>query len=168
MIRRSLITAVAGFAAVVAVVVGVGYALPQAHVAARTVTFGSPIEQVYSAITNVENYPAWRTDVSRVDVLSHEPLRWREHAGGDAITFEVAESNPPRLLRVRIADPDLPFGGTWSYELQPEGSGTRLTITERGEVYNPIFRFMSRFVFGHTVTIDRYLEGLETHLAAAR
>ena len=33
-------------------------------------------------------------------------------------------------------------------------------ITENGEVYNPLFRFMSRFVFGHTATIDKYLEDL--------
>jgi hypothetical protein len=33
-------------------------------------------------------------------------------------------------------------------------------ITEDGEVYNPIFRFMSRFVFGHTHTMDAYLRAL--------
>ena len=48
----------------------------------------------------------------------------------------------------------------------PEGSGTRLTITERGEVYNPVFRFMSRFVFGHTASLDRFAESLRAHLSA--
>ena len=33
-------------------------------------------------------------------------------------------------------------------------------ITEDGEVYHPLYRFMSRFVFGHTTTIDRYLTDL--------
>jgi hypothetical protein len=50
--------------------------------------------------------------------------------------------------------------GTWTFEFVPEGDGTRLTITERGEVYNPIFRFMSRFVFGHTATMDAFVENL--------
>jgi hypothetical protein len=66
---------------------------------------------------------------------------------------------------VRIADPDLPFGGTWTYELKQEESGTRVTITERGEVYNPIFRFMSRFVFSHTATLERYLAALRARAA---
>jgi hypothetical protein len=50
--------------------------------------------------------------------------------------------------------------GTWTFEFVPDGGGTRLTITERGEVYNPNFRFMSRFVFGHTATMDAFFESL--------
>ncbi len=42
-----------------------------------------------------------------------------------------------------------------------DNTGTRLTITENGEVYNPIFRFMSRFVFGHTATMDQFLSDLK-------
>jgi len=40
----------------------------------------------------------------------------------------------------------------------PEGGGTRLTITEDGEVYNPVYHVVSRFVIGHTRSLDRYLE----------
>ncbi len=55
----------------------------------------------------------------------------------------------------------MPFGGTWTYVLVPDVAGTRLTITEDGEVYNPLFRFLSRFVFSQTATIDTYLRHLE-------
>ena len=61
---------------------------------------------------------------------------------------------------MKIADPDLPFGGTWTYELKPSGSGTRVTITEDGEVYNPIFRFMSHVFFSQSATIETYLKSL--------
>jgi hypothetical protein len=61
----------------------------------------------------------------------------------------------------RIADPSLPFGGRWIYDLASDGSGTALTITEEGEVYNPVFRFVSRFIMGHTRTIDRYIADLQ-------
>ena len=67
-------------------------------------------------------------------------------------------------LVTRIADTGLAFGGSWTFALQPAASGTRLSITENGEVYNPLFRVMSRFVFGHTATIDRYLGDLQKHL----
>ncbi len=30
-----------------------------------------------------------------------------------------------------------------------------LTVTENGEVDNPLFRFLSRYVFGHTGTMDK-------------
>jgi hypothetical protein len=75
--------------------------------------------------------------------------------------YEVVESTPPQRLVVRIADPDLPFGGTWTYELTSQGTGTGLVITERGEVYNPIVRFVARFVFSHIATIRKYLAALQ-------
>ena len=87
-----------------------------------------------------------------------DPPRWVEHGSNGDIAFESVERDPPRRLVTRIADRSLPFGGTWTYELTPAGSGTRLRITEHGEVFNPVFRFMSRFVFGHTATIDRFLK----------
>jgi Polyketide cyclase / dehydrase and lipid transport len=166
MLRRAVLLIVAVVAALAAGVIGVGYALPQNHVASRTISLSASPDDVFAAIWNVDRYPNWRKDVQRVDVLSLEPLRWRELSGGDAITFEVAESRRPELHTVRIADPDLPFGGTWTYALTPDGSGTRLAITERGEVYNPVFRFLSRFVFGHTASIDRFADALRAHLSA--
>jgi hypothetical protein len=59
-----------------------------------------------------------------------------------------------------IADPSLPFGGRWVYELEPTPSGgTRVTVTEEGEVYNPIFRVVSRFM-DQSATIKEYLTDL--------
>jgi hypothetical protein len=64
----------------------------------------------------------------------------------------------------RIADPKLPFGGSWTYEVSAAGSGTELNITENGEVYNPLFRFVSRFIMGHTATIEKYQRDLAARL----
>ena len=69
-----------------------------------------------------------------------------EHAGGKLVT--------------EIADAHLPFGGTWTYEFAPTATGTTLRITERGEVKNVIFRFVARFVLGHTATMETYLRDL--------
>ncbi|MDX6709125.1 MAG: hypothetical protein QOH96_141 [Blastocatellia bacterium] len=67
-------------------------------------------------------------------------------------------------LVTHIADKNLPFGGTWTYEIVPNNRSTILTITEHGEVYNPVFRFISRFVIGHTAQIDKYFDSLGTRL----
>ena len=67
--------------------------------------------------------------------------------------MEVEHARPPSPFVTRIADPDQPFGGT-DFDIAPDAGGTRLTITERGEVYNPIFRFMARVVFGYTGTME--------------
>ena len=57
----------------------------------------------------------------------------------------------------------LGFSGQWTYSFAPENGGTRVTIREDGEVSNVIFRFMSRYVFGQTATIDSYLTSLAKH-----
>lgn len=164
-VLRKLLVGVGVFAALIGLVVLTGYALPVEHVASRTATVAQPGDRVFAALTDIDGYPQWRTDVNSVEVLSTAPpRRWRERGGNGDITFEVTEAQPPSRLVTRIADPDLPFGGTWTYDLAPEGTGTRLTITEHGEVYNPIFRFMSRFVFGHTATMDQFLADLKKHL----
>ena len=85
---------------------------------------------------------------------------FRERDSHGAILYVVEEATPAHRLVTRIADKSLPFGGTWTHELSPDGPRTTLRITEDGEVYNPLFRFMSRFVFGHTATIDSYLADL--------
>lgn len=51
------------------------------------------------------------------------PVRWRETGRDGTITYEVDAAEPPRRLVIRIADPKLPFGGTWTYVLEPDGGG---------------------------------------------
>jgi uncharacterized protein YndB with AHSA1/START domain len=164
-VLRIAILVLGGLAALLLAVVAFGYALPVAHVATRDVTLPAPPERVFAALTDVEAFPRWRADVQEVDVTARTPqLQWQERGSDGTIAFEVQESDPPRRLVTRIADRTLPFGGAWTFTLQPEGGGTKLTITENGEVYNPLFRVMSRFVFGHAATIDRYLRDLQEHL----
>ena len=88
--------------------------------------------------------------------------RWREtDAHGEAVTYEAVERTPPRRLKSRIATPDLPYGGTWTFELEGQDGETVVRITEDGEVYNPIFRFVGRFILGYESSIAGYLEDLE-------
>lgn len=163
---KVMLIAVGVLAVLAAIVVVIGYSLPQGHIVAREATFADAPPAVFAALQNVERYPAWRSDVRSVEVLARTPApRWREHGSNGTITFEIQESQASARLVTRIADPSLPFGGTWTYVLTPAGSGTRLSITENGQVYNPMFRFMSRFVFGHTATLERFLADLQTHLS---
>ena len=48
--------------------------------------------------------------------------------------------------------------------LEESGGKTKVTITENGEVYNPIFRFVSKFIIGYSATANRYLADLRSEL----
>lgn len=150
------------------VAVIVGASLPQKHIAARRVQLNQPPEVVWKVITDPPN---WRPQVRS---FKEFPLRgshrlWQEtDQYGQTILYEEVEAVPNRRLVTRIADPKLPFGGTWTYEIEPTAQGSALTITENGEVYNPIFRFISQYVIGNTATLDAYTKALKAKLAAAR
>jgi hypothetical protein len=131
--------------AVVGIVVSIGWLLPQNHEAWRTARFNQPPESLFDAV---------RQQVEE------------EQKSGD-VAMETTDTQPPTRLITRVS-PGQPFGGTWTFELVPDGSGTRLTITERGEIYNPIFRFMSRFVFGYTATMDAFLQNLRKRVGEAQ
>ncbi|MEP7273773.1 MAG: SRPBCC domain-containing protein [Acidobacteriota bacterium] len=145
----------------------IGWLLPVKHVASSTEVFAAPPAALWQAITSLAELPKWRKSLEKVEVLPDRNglAAWREtDTRGTVITFEVVESVPPQKLVTRIADPNLPFGGTWTYEIRPSAEGSSLTITENGEVYNPIFRFVSRFIMGHTATMNDYLEALKLSL----
>ena len=80
------------------------------------------------------------------------------------MTFGIIEEDPPARMVARVLDEDLPWGGTWTWEVSPAANGARLTITERGYVNNPIFRFIGTHFIGFNKTIDSYLRALDTHL----
>ena len=161
---KLVLIALAAFVALIVVIVVVGALLPRHHEASRSIVLSAPPAEVYRTITDFANAPTWRKGLTRVEIL--DASRFREHGEHDAVTYDVKRKEPDRLLVTEIADKNLGYSGSWTYSLVPEGNGTRLTITERGDVSNVVFRFLSRFVFGHTKTIDDYLGSLSTHLSS--
>jgi hypothetical protein len=142
-----------------AIVVSIGAALPKGHIASRKIVLRASPSDVFALIAGPSD---WRG--IKYELLTESPLKWREtDAGGDAITYERVETSEPKRIVNRIADPKLPFGGNWTYQIEPTASGTELAITENGEVYNPLFRFVSKFIIGHAATIEKYQQDLVAH-----
>jgi uncharacterized protein YndB with AHSA1/START domain len=153
---------------VVAVVALIGATLPKAHSVSRTTHVPMPPEALYTLLTDVDRYPTWRGDVKKFERLPDRDGKpaWIETMTAGRIPMYFERMERPTLLVGRIADPSLPFGGTWTYRIAPAARGSDLTIREDGEVYNPIFRFMSRFVFSQTATIETFMKNLEAKAGA--
>ena len=119
-------------------------------------------------MTDVAAFPSWRSDVATVAQLAPQNDKpvWRETSHrGEHITYAAETWDPPRHLVTRITDKNLPFGGSWDYALAPNGTGSTLTITEHGEIYNPVFKVVSRFM-SKTATMDAYLAALKARLGS--
>jgi polyketide cyclase/dehydrase/lipid transport protein len=143
----------------IAAVVVVGALLPKSHTASRTAIIRATPEQVFALISGPQD---WRTDLKEYKFFDEGDRHMQREIDkhGQTITYEIVQSQPPTLRKTTIADKNLPFGGSWTWNIQPERNGCAVTITEDGEVYNPVFRFVSRFIMGHTRTIDNYLSML--------
>ncbi len=157
--------------ALVLLVVAIGAMLPVKHTASRQVKLHQPPEKVFALINDPATFPAWRGKVKGSKEIKVETLpeknghrMFRETGADGTILYEVMTVEPNKRLVTRIADPSLPFGGKWTYEILPDGDSTTLRITEDGEVYNPVFRFASRFIFGHSATIEEYLRDVAKRL----
>ena len=148
-------------AAIVAAVAWLGSRLPVTHVATRSVVIPAPIDVVFATIMDFGAATSWRPGLKKVTWKSDSlKTRVTEESGTGSMTMETEQVVPPTRLVMRIVGENLAFGGAWAWALDPQGTATKVTISEHGEVYNPIFRFISKFIIGHTGSIDRYLRDL--------
>jgi hypothetical protein len=129
--------------AAVGVIAVIGYFLPVGHEASRSAEFTKPPEAVWALIADPSRYQDWWKDAD--------------------VKTAVVESEPPSRLVTKIVD-ETQFGGTWTFQLEPTTSGSRLTIVERGEIYNVVFRTLAKYAFGYTTTMDSFLAAAKLKL----
>lgn len=158
---RIAVIVIGALLAVVACVVAIGALLPKRHVVSRSALFRATPESLWARIAGAQD---WRPDVKHSEIVrdgSGRELLEETSKRDETIAYELLDKVPPRSLTRRIATQNLPYSGSWAYSLEPaSGRGTLVRITEDGEVYNPVFRFVSRFILGQTSTIDSYLRAL--------
>ena len=156
---------VGGIVLLVGIMALIGSRLPKTHVASRSILLHKSPADVYAVVRDFASAPKWREDLKQVDVEVSQggPVYFREVGKNDTINYELIEDVPAQRMVTKIRDTDLGFGGQWTYLFSPENGGTRVTIREDGEVTNVLFRFMSRYIFGHTATMDSYLGSLAKH-----
>ncbi len=146
----------------VALMYGIGAMMPTSHTATLSQSYLASQEQLWDLITNYAEYENWRSDIEKVELI--DSITWREHySHGEVLTFQQAEKDSLNYLKTEIIDKNLPFGGYWEYTLSVNDENTTwVEITENGEVYNPLFRFINIVFMDQTATIQTYLDDLES------
>ena len=139
----------------------IGKVIPQRHEASRSAKFAKRPEQVWAMLADFPNYAKWAPQVKSVRRLpDHDGHPVYQFEGKWGMPLEVETLDAPHRMVTRIADPTLPFGGSWTWVIAREGNGARVTVTEDGEIRPALMRTMARFFFGYTTTLDSYLKAL--------
>jgi uncharacterized protein YndB with AHSA1/START domain len=147
--------------ALVACVVVAGNVVPRAHVTSVRVVLTRPPAEVFAALADPAGQRAWRGDLRAVEMLPPQDGKvvFRETTSMGKVRYVVDESVENRRRVTRILDEDLGYRGRWVFDLAPEGAGTRLTVTEEGEVTSFVFRALSP-LFSKSATIEAFLRAL--------
>lgn len=150
--------------AAIGVVWVMGSRIPVNHMAASSVVVNAPAAAVWQLIEDIEKQPSWRTGLVAVELMPSENGHrcWTEIQKHMRMPMCEDSSTPPSTRVVRIADPTLPFGGTWTYELVEMdivGSPTKMTklqITENGNTRPALYRFIGHYILGEDAMIKEY------------
>lgn len=140
-----------------------GRSLPERHISRHTVVLPAARPAVWTIITDYTKMPEWWPDVKGIRLETRpngEIWTWNKDSHGQEIAFRTKEETKPARLVREIMGVDLPFGGTWTFELAEQGSGTALTITEDGFIKPPLFRAIAQYFIG----LDRTMKSFASHL----
>ena len=146
-----------------------GSRVPVAHTASVSDVVPASQEKVWELMTDTASQPNWRTGLKAVSPLPSEngATCWAEVTSGMTMPLCADVRVAPVRQVVRIADPKLPFGGTWTYVLEPAGeNATKVTITENGTTGPAMWRFVDHYILHEDGEIKTYLGDLKR--AAAR
>jgi len=147
----------------------VGRSQPERHTA--TIRFAVPQARpvVWAALTDYATMEKWWPAV-KATRLETQPdgtvVTWNTDGHGQVIGFRTREERAPARLVREITGDNLPFGGTWTYELTEENGGTTITITEDGFVKPPFFRGVMKLIMKPDATMRDFEKHFTAHLAA--
>lgn len=150
-----------------------GMYLPEWHEASRSAVLSAPPDELWSMITEPERRAEWRPNVVRVvscSTVAGKPCLREFDATGDRIEFVIEESDPSsRRFVLSPAKPeDLGMVATWSWSLEPRGEGTEVTLTERGQIENPLFRGLWALQSGPHAVVEPEIEALQQATSGPR
>lgn len=148
---------------VVAVLAGIGYSMPNAHVAQAEADYRAGPDSVYAILSDLETWPEWHPSVGSLTTLddSSDAGSWRIKGPDGSMTITLVDEDPPNRF-VTLADGGM-FVGRWTYKIEERAGRTRVTITEEARIDNPVIRGLT-VLRNQTSTLVRILRALGLRL----
>ena len=116
------------------------------------------INTVWSVIRNIEAYPQWRSDISRVGIL--DDIRFIEYGkNGFPTAFMITKEEEPFLWEFDIDNANI--HGHWIGMLQETENGTEVEFSEAISVKKIIFKpFVKAYLKKQQ---SRFMEDIKHH-----
>jgi len=148
------------------VMYALGSRLPVEHVTTVRATLRASQASVWEALADVPGQMKWYPVITKVERIADRDGKpvWREEMGRNSFDMAETVTEPPRRIVREIVDNNGPFTGKWEFVVEPasEGAGSKVQITETGQVNSPIPRAFIHYLFGETYYLKKYLNALAT------
>lgn len=152
--KKLLITAGALVGLLVLVTV-VGAGMSAQHVVKASRLYAATPERVWTALLSIRQLPLDRSDLRNiVSPAERDRVPASIEVVGSPIRIDAPTQRPPVQLVVKTAEPDLAYSGTWTFILDPENDGTRLTVVEDATIRSRTLRFFVRTILGEDVLLE--------------
>ena len=144
---------------ILVILAGIGYSMPNAHVAQVEADFRASPDAVYRLLSDIENWPEWHPSVAEMNEVGDDEDQptWRISGPDGSMVITLTGRQPPRRFTT-LADGGM-FIGRWTYVVEPRSSGARVTVTEEARIDNLVIRGLAVFR-NKTATMERMLRAL--------
>lgn len=145
--KKMILIILGGLVVLVLLVFAVGFMLPERYDATVSVTFTSPPEKVWAAISDYETHPMTGTQRKSTQTQSEEgglPV-WVEDLGPTKVTVRTLSATAPTHMKRHMLDSVVRMNVDCDFRIEPANGGTRVTATSQTTVPSgnwraPLFR----------------------------
>lgn len=143
-----------------------GHSKPEGHTASGSEIIKAPLADVFALEADIKKRPEWMEQVKEVrDYKEGEngTASWLEvWNDGNEFDMKLAANAKDKMLRFEIRDRNEVFNGSWTLDFEAVEGGTRVTITEQGNIPNAFVRGMFHLVASPDDTLKQHLQILKT------
>ena|SRR5690242_10498299 len=169
-VRWGLVVALT-VALILAVAFTIGSTMSAKIEVTRTIVIDRPPENVFWVLGDYANLALWHPQYRSVSVISSpgdKPMRWRAtYTDGRTADIVVSEDNPPVRYAEQISDPNLPFSGGWTLDMERLDLTTKVTAHSTAELHRPLDRLFVRLFVKPDLEVDRILASLKRRVESA-
>lgn len=142
-----------------------GHSKPVGHTASGSELIHALPEEVFALEADIKKRPEWLELVKEVrDYKENEDgtASWLEvWNDGNEFDMKLSAIVPNKMLRLEIQDRNEVFNGSWTLEFEAVDGGTKVTITEQGNIPNAFVRGMFHVVASPDDTLKQHLQILK-------
>lgn len=125
-------------------------------------------ETVWAILTDLDDMPAWRADLSALERLPERGgvVRWLEVGRRGRIAYQRVEARQPTRLVVHEERGEV--GARWIYRIEPNAGGVTLSVAVERPVPSPLARVLAVLVAPGRSALDGFFADLAARVAARR